>query len=328
MVNLSSIRLFFGPMSKNIVDSLIELSDELDINLGLIPSRRQVDFRGGYVNNWSTESLAKYVRSKSQNIVIERDHGGGGQGEEEDDGLGSFAMDALNLDLIHIDPWKKYKNYEQGLNKTVEYINFCSKISSKVLFEIGTEEALRPFTPDELNLLVLDLKNRLEFSVFNRIKYLVIQSGTALKEDKNIGHYDQDRLRGMIAVAQKHNLLSKEHNGDYLEPEQIAERLNIGLSAINIAPELGKMESESILEVLTPDEIDAFFEMCLESGKWKKWVPANFDPYQDKKHLIKITGHYLFSRQMIQNIYDKYDIKNSVKSKLKNKIANIYYYLR
>ena len=35
-------------MSKNVVDSIIEFGGEL----GFIPSRRQVDYNGGYVNNW------------------------------------------------------------------------------------------------------------------------------------------------------------------------------------------------------------------------------------------------------------------------------------
>ena len=39
-------KYFICPMSKNIVDSIIELNSEL---FGLIPTRRQIDFDGGYV---------------------------------------------------------------------------------------------------------------------------------------------------------------------------------------------------------------------------------------------------------------------------------------
>ena len=40
------MKFFIGPMSKNVVDSIIEFGD----GFGFIPSRRQVDYTGGYVN--------------------------------------------------------------------------------------------------------------------------------------------------------------------------------------------------------------------------------------------------------------------------------------
>ena len=39
------IKFFIGPMSKNIVDSIIEFQTESKNKIGLIPSRRQVDFK-------------------------------------------------------------------------------------------------------------------------------------------------------------------------------------------------------------------------------------------------------------------------------------------
>lgn len=56
-----------GPMSVNCVDASIELSNDFDIPLMLIASRRQIDseeFNGGYVNNWTTHEFANYVRSR------------------------------------------------------------------------------------------------------------------------------------------------------------------------------------------------------------------------------------------------------------------------
>ena len=95
---MSYPKLYIGPMSKNIVDAAI--SSELD--LGLIPSRRQIDYDGGYVNSWNTNSFVSYVRNKSDKIIIQRDHGGVGQGKEPDDGTESLLNDVKNdLDLIH-----------------------------------------------------------------------------------------------------------------------------------------------------------------------------------------------------------------------------------
>ena len=102
-----------GPMSKNIVDSIIEFGTK-ENKIGLIPSRRQVDYCGGYVNNWDTKTFSNYVKILNNNVWLQRDHGGPGQGQLQDDGIVSFIDDCKNLDSIHIDPWKKYSKFEQG----------------------------------------------------------------------------------------------------------------------------------------------------------------------------------------------------------------------
>lgn len=70
-------------MSKNIVDALIEYANNTQTHVTFIPSRRQVEWNGGYVNNWTTETFTNYVKSKSEYIAIQRDHGGPGQGLHE-----------------------------------------------------------------------------------------------------------------------------------------------------------------------------------------------------------------------------------------------------
>ena len=74
-------------------------------------------------------------------------------------------------------------------------------------FEVGTEEAIRRFEPEELDMLLNDLHVRLEEKIFTQIKYLVIQSGTSLKGNSNTGEYDKDRLLDMIKIAKFWNLL-------------------------------------------------------------------------------------------------------------------------
>jgi len=62
------VKYFIGPMSKNVVDSIIEF----DGDFGFIPSRRQVDYNGGYVNNWSTGEFAKYVDEDYYKLLKEK----------------------------------------------------------------------------------------------------------------------------------------------------------------------------------------------------------------------------------------------------------------
>ena len=65
----------------------------------LIASKNQIDYLGGYVNNWTTKSFSDYVKSRNNSIFIERDHGGPGQGYKDDDGSISFDTD-VNYAII------------------------------------------------------------------------------------------------------------------------------------------------------------------------------------------------------------------------------------
>ena len=104
-------RYFIGPMSKNIVDSIIEFCNETNNTIGLIPSRRQVECDGGYVNNWTTREFAKYVKSRTDLVLLVRDHSGPNQGQIDDDGYLSLTDDCKHLNVIHIDPWKKHQTF-------------------------------------------------------------------------------------------------------------------------------------------------------------------------------------------------------------------------
>jgi hypothetical protein len=82
-------------MSKNIVDVVIELQSE---NLGLLPSRRQIDYNGGYVNNWNTQTFSEYVK-KYSDLIIERDHSGAEQGILNNDEYISLDIDSNYIEI-------------------------------------------------------------------------------------------------------------------------------------------------------------------------------------------------------------------------------------
>ena len=107
--NMKDIKFYIGPMSKNVVDAILDFTEETGHKIGFIPSRRQVDYEGGYVNNWTTKTFSEYVNGR---IPIERDHGGPEQGYKKDGGVKSFIEDSKYLDVIHIDPWKAFPNFE------------------------------------------------------------------------------------------------------------------------------------------------------------------------------------------------------------------------
>ena len=314
---MNEFKFYIGPMSKNVVDAVIEFTEETDNKIGFIPSRRQVEYNGGYVNNWTTEEFSKYVNGR---VPIERDHGGAGQGYKDDDGYKSFRYDCENFDIIHIDPWKAYPNFDDGLKETLATINYIHNMNPNTLFEVGTEEAIRKFTPDDLDKLLEELSH---FEFFDNIKYAVVQSGVGLDLGKrvNTGNFDLDRLKDFIRVCKRWGKLSKEHNGDYLTSEDVKVRFDVGLDSLNIAPEFGQLETLCYLEHMG-DDIEDYYKICYDSKRWEKWVDDDFVPKDNKEELIKICGHYVLSDKKFLEIKPNIDI--IIKSKIKNKLGDLF----
>ena len=326
IVNLQP-NFFIGPMSKNIVDAIIEFCELTNNTIGLIPSRRQVEYDGGYVNNWTTEQFATYVKSKTNKVLLVRDHSGPGQGQIDDDGYTSLINDCKHLDIIHIDPWRKYPSFDLGLNETIKMIEYCYTINPNISYEIGTEESIRRFDEYEINDLLTQLKNRLSPEIFKQIHYVVIQSGTSLRGTNQTGNYDSIRLKKMIDISKKFGISSKEHNGDYIPTSTIFEKFNLGLNSINIAPEFGLIETMTYLNEIKKDEtILKYYKICYESKKWEKWVTPDFIPNENKIELIKICGHYVLSNEKFLNEIKNElpDIDSKIKKNIKIKLEKLY----
>lgn len=320
---MNDIKYFIGPMSKNIVDAILDFCKNTSNKIALIPSRRQVEWNGGYVNNWTTEEFSKY----SSFLTLQRDHAGPSQGTYEDNGYESLKNDCRYLDLIHIDPWKKYPSFEKGAEETVNMIKYCYLRNPKIQYEIGTEESIRKFEVNELIDLIKYLQNKLNPEIYKQIKYLVIQSGTSLAGTNQTGIYDSDRLKKMIEVCKEFNILSKEHNGDYISSSVIFEKFSLGLDAINIAPEFGLIETQTYLNEIGDNKeiFNKLWEICFNSKKWEKWVDADFNPYAQKEELIKICGHYVLSYPEFTSIKSNFpDIDNKIKNNINNKLMELH----
>lgn len=291
-------------MSKNVVDCVIKHSQQHLI--GLIPSRRQIDFCGGYVNDWSTKRFSEYVKLKNNSVLICRDHGGQSQGQNDDDGNKSFEEDVKYFDLIHIDPFKSCQTLYQAAEKTGDIIERLFQINPNMMYEVGTEEAIFRYEPEYLNWFLGYLKIRLRIEQFSQIKYAVVQSGTRLDlaTRTNIGNFNSTRLDKFVKVVKNYGLMSKEHNGDYLTDSfDVEMRFESGLDAINIAPEYGQIESEFYLDSCkdNPELFEELYQICYNSGKWKKWIPDI--TRISKEQLIITCCHYILSQDnFIQKI--------------------------
>lgn len=322
-------RVYIGTVSKNTVDAVIDFSIEEKVSVGLIPSRRQIDYNSGYVNHWTTSTFKQYVSDKNAPLVtIERDHGGPAQGTIYDSGLISLAHDCVNFDLIHIDPWKEFSptSIEHGILRTVELIKFCFTINPKICFEIGTEQSIRRLSSDEIALFVDGVVSQLTPDEINAIRYVVIQAGTELLQTTQVGTFNKQAMIDQIKLANERGFLTKEHNGDYQSIDSIRRKFEMGLDAINIAPEFGVVETNTYLESIhTNDLLDDFWKMCFNSGAWCKWVGPDFDPISNRLELIRICGHYMLSTNEFSKIKEAVgNLDEEIKRRMKHKLKELY----
>jgi len=308
-------KYYICPMSKNIVDAVLELNDS---RFGLLPTRRQIDFNNGYVNGWNTKSFYEYVKSINPNIMLERDHSGPLQGSVEDFGYETYTHDVNYFDIIHIDVWKYTTNDLMGIKETVDALKYMHYLNPNIKFEILTEEAIKPFSEKEWITITQYLLKNLTKTEFDSIVYIVIQSGVGLDliNRKNTGIFDLEKLKKQSLLVKSFGKKTKEHNGDYLSIDEIRIRFENGLDSLNIGPEIAQIETLTYLEHMKEKEINEFYKICLDSKKWERWVPDNFD-FNDKKKLIQICGHYCFS------MYDLPKIDNIVKENIKNKLNSL-----
>jgi hypothetical protein len=302
-------------MSKQIVDSVIELQSD---RFGLLPTRRQIDYDGGYVNGWDTTTFYEYVRSKSD-IVLERDHSGPNQGKSDDDGYISYKHDTNYFDIIHIDPWKITGNDKKiGVTQTVNSMTNLYHINPNLKYEILTEETIIRIEDFELNSILTFLNDNLKEEIFSNIEFVVIQSGVELDlvNMKNSGHFNLERLKSMVDICKRFDKKTKEHNGDYLTNEELEIRFDNGVDSLNIGPEIAQIQTLTYLEHMNEIQINEFYQICFDSKQWEKWVKNDFD-INDKHKLIQVCGHYCY------DLYELPNIDSIIKEKIQNKLNSL-----
>jgi hypothetical protein len=305
-------KYYICPMSKNIVDSVLELNDS---SFGLLPTRRQIDWDGGYVNGWNTETFYEYVKTINPNIILQRDHSGPMQGKTEDLGYETYTHDVKYFDIIHIDPWKHTDNLLYGIKETCDSLKYMHYLNPNTKFEILTEEAIKPFSDNEKIEVVQSLLNNLSKEEFDSIVYIVVQSGVGLDlvNMKNTGTFNLEKLQKESLLVRSLGKKTKEHNGDYLNIDEIKIRFQNGLDSLNIGPEIAQIETLTYLDNMTSKQIDEYYQICLDSKKWERWVGEDFD-FDNKRKLIQVCGHYCFGQYDLPKIDDI--VKENIKRKL------------
>jgi tagatose-1,6-bisphosphate aldolase non-catalytic subunit AgaZ/GatZ len=348
-----------GPMSINCVDAAVELANEYAIPLMLIASRRQIDseqFKGGYVNNWTTSEFSNYVKNKdkSGNIILSRDHGGPWQNNEEKkqnmsldlamkSAKESYKADIdAGFEILHIDPSidiHRTPSQNELLERLFELYEYCWSYAldkgKEIIFEVGTEEQSGSTnTPDELDFTLSSIEKFCKKNKFPFPAFVVIQTGTRVMETRNVGSFDSPlrvldeipseiQVPKMIEICKKHNIFMKEHNTDYLSDVALSWHPRLGIHAANVAPEFGVAETKALLQIMEDNNLtslaDKFLELAYNSKKWDKWMLPNTTASDRDRSII--SGHYIFSTQ------ECLELKKEVAQYLKKKRIDLDSYL-
>lgn len=339
--------LGIGPMSKNCVDTIIDISNKLLIPILVIASRRQIEcaqFGGGYVNGWTTEEFARYVHEQDINgcAILCRDHGGPWQAPFEvdqgfelqqamDSAKESYRIDILSdFKILQLDPSidpTGQPDSDELLRRLFELWDFCVETAKShgkdVYFEVGTEELNGlPHDLEEFEGFLKSVRQFCEERGYDLPVFVLGQTGTLLKEMKNIGTFQDDgfssnslrpeiHIPQLARICETYGFMLKEHNGDYLSSGALRQHPDFGIHAINIAPQFGVAETTSILKVCDQLGLGSakkqFLSLALGSNKWVKWMEEGSTAGDYEKSVI--AGHYVFNHPEFQNLKSEIQTK-------------------
>ena len=348
--------LGIGPMSKTLIKASLMLAKERDMPIMFIASRNQVDsmeLGGGYVCNWDQKGFVDAISDIAEKVgfngpyFICRDHGGPWQRDNERNahlpeneamelGKKSYVEDLVNgFDLLHIDPTKdpyvvgKVISMDVVLRRTVDLIEFVEKerISRNlppIGYEVGTEETNGGLTSEEsYETFIKRLTEELEKKNLPIPLFIVGQTGTLTRLTENVGHFSDENAKKLANIAKKYSIGLKEHNGDYLDDEILLLHPAIGITAMNVAPEFGAVETQSYLKLIDVENRlyaqgilksksnleKVLQEEAVKSERWRKWMVGDKvnlaveDALKDEKLtrlITEISGHYTFNNDRVK----------------------------
>ncbi len=374
--------LGIGPMSKPLIKATLELAQEKDFPIMLIASRNQVDsdeFGHGYVRDWDQDRFVADVKAVEEEIGFKglcylcRDHGGPWQRDEEraaklpvneamDKCIRSYKHDMeAGFDLLHIDPTKDPEfamgtvPFELVIDRTVEIIDALEQYRKEknlpeIGYEAGTEETNGGLTSvDAFSNFIDTLVARLAEKGIKAPEFVVGQTGTLTRLTENVGNFNRENAKLLSANSAKHGVGVKEHNGDYLSDKILLEHPVLGITAMNVAPEFGTVETRAYLELAKTEQRNVPADKCsdltaqmskeaVKSERWRKWMVGDTakagvdEVLKDVELTAQITdicGHYTYEipavkaaiQKMLNNLkeigidgegYVNYMLKNSI----------------
>ena len=300
---------------------IIELLCEYNKPIMLIASRNQIDTNSGYVMK-TAELSDKLKTLNTDNIMVCRDHCGPYFLDSEKNLPINLAIEATKktiaddiehgFNLIHIDTSRCEESYEVA----EKLIKFCFDLNPSVRFEFGTEEnigvaaGLKKYADD-----VAFAKQ------FPNMDFVVAQTGSLVYEDRQAGNFNESIAQQLVQIANENLIKLKEHNADYLTAAEIEQRQIVGIHAMNIAPQLGVIQTKLLRNLsarIADREWESFANTVYNSKKWQKWTNGN-----NLDLAVDVAGHYCFSSLEYKLLLDKLNYNIDFLSHLKNELFYI-----
>lgn len=316
---MNQYKLGVGPMSAEIIEAIVSYKHK--DKLMVVASRNQVDYTGGYV--CTPYELA--LKIKPAGIFLCRDHCGPYfKDSDRDLSLDKALAECkktiehdlkAGFDLIHIDI-SKIDDPKFLIAK--ELIDYAKSINPNVLFEFGSEENTGVGIADSIARLI----PQLEFvSQFPEIKYFVSQTGS-LTKNRQAGVFEIGPNTVLAQTIHSYGLLFKEHNADYLTKEGVALRTLVGVDAMNIAPQLGYLQT-CLLEELCAgtSEWDAFSEIVYRGNMWRRWATPG---EEDRTIAVRAGGHYHFGTPQYKALRTSIMFETAFETRLKEILHNLF----
>jgi len=299
-----------GPVSETVVTATFEACGRHSCPPIFIASRNQVDLESlghGYLMGGMDqhafvrrlESIRRRTRCTGA-MYICRDHGGPWQRNVEldekypveramDIAKESFRADIeAGFNCLHVDATKCPFPYTQKqlCERTVELVGFCEEARRSlgrgaIDYEVGTEDIKGGLTTaDTFESFLREIIARLTNERLPLPTFVVAQTGTLTRADRNVGRFDRAKTSRLASIAAALGVGFKEHNGDYLSAASCRIHPDIGVTGMNVAPEFGLVETDALLEL-------ADLEMKLVREGWI--VPA------DAANLRELLGELTFA---------------------------------
>lgn len=305
-------------MSKEIIKCISAFDS---FPLMVVASRNQVDWHSGYVCN--TEMLSMLIAS--DNVLLCRDHCGPYFSDSDKKLTLSEALEECKktifsdiksgFDLIHIDV-SRIGHHQ--LEYAKELIDYTLDLKSNILLEFGSEDN----TGEGLEPSLARIDEQLEFieKYKSNVKFFVTQTGS-FTQHKQMGNFDIDFNTRIANRIHQSGFMFKEHNADYLSDKEIKKRKLAGVDAMNIAPQLGSVQTQILKDISGNNkEWYEFSKRVIDSGLWTKWLPKDV---VNMELAVIVAGHYHFNSIEYKRLLNTIDVE-LFKFKLQEEIFEIF----
>ena len=293
-------------MSREIIDIIGRHTRDNNYPIMLIASRNQVDYDTGYV--CTSQQLSDQIKPyRNSNLLLCRDHCGPGF-SDLDQGLtleqqvlrckNTITADIeAGFDLLHIDVSRVPGD---ALAVAAVLIDFAIGLKPDIMLEFGSEDN----TGVDVTGSLARVQPQLEFlqQYRNNVKFFVSQTGS-LTKDQQLGEFDVERNQQLSAEIHAAGFLFKEHNADYFTAEDIEHRIAAGVDSLNIAPQLGKLQTD-LLETFAPADLwQQFSDRVYAANRWQRWTNGS----TDQALATSVSGHYCFNTPEYRAIIEAID---------------------